>query len=69
MSDPLSPSPFHEGEIAIQKQLGVAERMDTFARKVVRDHMPDQHRAFFSQLPFLVAASVDAISRKRSTPS
>lgn len=59
MSDPLSRSPFHEGEIAIQKQLGVAERMDTFARKVVRDHMSDQHRAFFSQLPFLVAASVD----------
>lgn len=54
-----SPPPFHEGEIAIQRQLGVAERMDAFARKVVRDHMPDQHREFFAQLPFLVAASVD----------
>ena len=50
----LSPSPFHEGELAIQKQLGVAERMDAFARKVVRDYMTDQHRTFFSQLPFLV---------------
>ncbi|WP_149195003.1 pyridoxamine 5'-phosphate oxidase family protein [Luteimonas suaedae] len=58
MSAELSPSPFHEGELAIQRQLGVAERMDAFARKVVRDHMPDQHRTFFAQLPFLVAASV-----------
>lgn len=55
----LSPSPFHEGELAIQRQLGVAERMDAFARKVVRDYMTDQHRAFFSQLPFLVVANVD----------
>jgi uncharacterized protein len=55
----ILPSPFHAGELAIQRELGVAERMDAFARKVVRDHMPDQHRAFFAQLPFLVAASVD----------
>lgn len=59
MSVALSPSPFHEGELAIQRQLGVAGRMDAIARKVVRDHMPDQHRTFFAQLPFLVAASVD----------
>lgn len=55
----ILPTPFHAGELAIQRELGVAERMDAFARKVVRDHMPDQHRAFFAQLPFLVAASVD----------
>src|SRR3546814_5942067 len=59
MSAELPPSPFHEGELAIQRQLGVAERMDAIARKVVRDYMPDQHRTFFAQLPFLVAASVD----------
>src|SRR3546814_7730937 len=59
MSAELPPSPFHEGELAIQRQLGVAERMDAIARKVVRDYMPDQHRTFLAQLPFLVAASVD----------
>jgi uncharacterized protein len=53
-------SPFHQGEIAIQRQLGVAERMDRFARKVVRSYLTSQHQAFFAQLPFLVAASVDA---------
>ncbi len=54
-----APSPFHAGELAIQRQLGVAERLDALGRRVVRDHMPDQHRTFFAQLPFLVAASVD----------
>ena len=54
-------SPFHAGELAIQRQLGVAERMDGFARKVVRGYLTSQHRDFFSQLPFLVAASVDEL--------
>lgn len=53
------PSPFHAGEVAIQQQLGVAERMAEFGRRVVRDHMPDQHRQFYAQLPFLVVATVD----------
>lgn len=55
-----SGSPFHDGEIELQRKLGVAERMDMFARRVIRDFMPDQHRDFFEQLPFLVVGSVDA---------
>lgn len=54
-----SASPFHAGEVAIQRRLGVAERMAEFGSRVVRDHMPDQHRQFYAQLPFLVVASVD----------
>lgn len=53
-------SPFHSGEIELQRKLGVAERMDQFGRRVIRDHMPEQHRDFFEQLPFLVAGTVDA---------
>ncbi|MGV3510717.1 MAG: pyridoxamine 5'-phosphate oxidase family protein [Novosphingobium sp.] len=53
-------SPFHGGEIALQRKLGVADRMDMFGRRVIRDHMPEQHRDFFEQLPFLVAGTVDA---------
>lgn len=34
--------------------------MEVFGQKVIRDFMPDQHRAFYQQLPFLVAAAVDA---------
>ncbi len=54
------PSPFHAGEIAIQQQLGVAERMAQFGSKVVRDYMPDQHRQFYAQLPFMVLGTVDS---------
>jgi uncharacterized protein len=52
-------SPWHPGETAIQEQVGVAERMAEVGRRVVRDHMPEQHRVFFGQLPFIVAGSVD----------
>ncbi|MDP3906710.1 pyridoxamine 5'-phosphate oxidase family protein [Novosphingobium sp.] len=52
-------SPFHPGEVRIQQSLGVAERMEQFGRRVIRDHMPDQHRDFFAQLPFVVLGSVD----------
>lgn len=53
-------SPFHPGEIALQAAVGVAERMEAFGRRVIRDHMPDQHRTFFAQLPFVVLGAVDA---------
>lgn len=52
-------SPFHEGEVSMQRTVGVAERMEKFGRKVVRDYMTDQHRSFYSQLPFIVLGSVD----------
>lgn len=52
-------SPWHAGEIALQTRIGVADRMAVFGRRVVRDFMPDQHRDFYAQLPFLVAGAVD----------
>lgn len=52
-------SPWHPGEITIQEQVGVAARMAEVGRRVVRDFLPEQHRAFFAQLPVLVAGSVD----------
>lgn len=53
------PSPFHRGEIAMQTAVGVAGRMEKLGRQVIRDFMPDQHRDFFAQLPFVVAGAVD----------
>lgn len=59
--DPAIPaSPFHTGERTIQERMGVAERMADVGRKVIRDHMPDQHRDFYRQLPFILIGSVDA---------
>lgn len=56
-------SPFHEGEKAIQERAGVRDRAEMLARRVVRDHMPDQHREFYENLPFLVLGSVDEEGR------
>ncbi|MFJ4455686.1 pyridoxamine 5'-phosphate oxidase family protein [Pseudomonas sp. NPDC089392] len=60
-------SPWHAGEKALQEKVGVAERMEAFGQKVIRDFMPDQHRNFYHQLPFMVAASVDAQGRPWAT--
>ncbi|AHG44620.1 pyridoxamine 5'-phosphate oxidase [Rhizobium leguminosarum bv. trifolii CB782] len=53
-------SPWHEGELAMQRSVGVVERMDGPGRNFVRKAMPEQHRAFFPMLPFLVLGAVDA---------
>lgn len=52
-------SPWHEGERLLQRSVGLEERMDEIGRKVIRSYMPDQHRDFFAQLPFVVAGAVD----------
>jgi len=56
----MSVSAFHEGECAVQARVGVQERMAQLGPRVIRDFMPDQHRAFFEQLPFVIAGTADA---------
>jgi len=56
-------APVHEGEIALQERAGVRARADRFLRYAIRDYMPDQHRAFFADLPFLVVGSLDRDDR------
>ncbi|MFJ3371738.1 pyridoxamine 5'-phosphate oxidase family protein [Pseudomonas sp. NPDC086251] len=53
-------SPWHAGEIQLQTHVGVAERMEALGRRVVRSEMPDQHRTFYQQLPFMLYGAVDA---------
>ena len=61
MAEQLEKLPaWHEGEKFIQAKLGVVERMDIVGRRVMRDFMPDQHRDFYAQLPFIALGSVDA---------
>ncbi|MHC2435466.1 FAD-binding oxidoreductase [Bradyrhizobium sp. USDA 4451] len=50
---------WHAGEKAIQQKAGVAEKMEAVGQRAVRDFMPDQHRDFFAQIPFVVVGSVD----------
>ena len=59
-------SPFHAGEQQVQARLGVRD-IEDWARKVVRPHLPEQHRAFHTALPFLIAAARDAEGRPWAT--
>ncbi|MFQ5515889.1 MAG: pyridoxamine 5'-phosphate oxidase family protein, partial [Myxococcota bacterium] len=56
-------SPFHEGEQRVQTRLGVREAIEPWARRVVRSQLPEEHRAFYAELPFLVVAARDAVGR------
>ncbi|MFD1910757.1 pyridoxamine 5'-phosphate oxidase family protein [Halodurantibacterium flavum] len=51
-------SPFHPGELEAQRRAGAGD-VASWAGGFIRDHMPDQHRAFFASLPFLVIAGGD----------
>ncbi|WP_299769327.1 pyridoxamine 5'-phosphate oxidase family protein [uncultured Pseudoteredinibacter sp.] len=55
----MSEAIFHSGELSIQERLGVKDQMAAFAQRVVRPFMPDQHREFYQQLPYLFCAHQD----------
>jgi predicted pyridoxine 5'-phosphate oxidase superfamily flavin-nucleotide-binding protein len=57
---PLNAQPFHEGEREVQSRVGVRERMAATGPRVFHDFMPEQHREFFRQLPFVTVGCVDA---------
>jgi predicted pyridoxine 5'-phosphate oxidase superfamily flavin-nucleotide-binding protein len=54
----MPPLPWHDGERALQADAGVLAKMEEWGPRVIRDYMPDQHREFFSQLPFVVLGTV-----------
>ena len=60
-------SPFHIGEQHIQERYGVRERMEAFARRVVCAEMSEQHREFYTLLPFLVLAARDSEGKAWAT--
>lgn len=56
-------SPFHAGERALQAALGLRARAEQLGQFMIRDEMPEQHREFFAQLPFVLVGSLDDRSR------
>jgi uncharacterized protein len=56
---------FHAGEAALQREVGVAERMQRLGPQLIHGQLPEAHREFFRQLPFVVVGSIDA----RAQPS
>jgi len=59
--------PFHDGEREAQLRAGVAEFALESGARSIRDYMPDQHRAFFEMLPFMVFGGVDASGQPWAT--
>jgi predicted pyridoxine 5'-phosphate oxidase superfamily flavin-nucleotide-binding protein len=58
-----APSPFHCGEQAVQARAGMRERIEQVGQRFVRKFMPEQHRAFFEELPMLLVGSLDPQGR------
>lgn len=58
----MDAGPWHEGERRAQAIVGSAP-----GGAGVRGFMPDQHRLFFAQLPFLVAGTLDATGAPTAT--
>lgn len=59
-------NPFHAGEREAQARAGVGD-VASWAAGFVRDHLPEQHRAFHTALPFLVLAGADEHGRVWTT--
>jgi predicted pyridoxine 5'-phosphate oxidase superfamily flavin-nucleotide-binding protein len=53
-------SPFHAGELAIQERAGGRAQAAVLGQRGIRAYMPEQHRQFFPQLPFVLVGSIDA---------
>jgi predicted pyridoxine 5'-phosphate oxidase superfamily flavin-nucleotide-binding protein len=60
-------NPFHKGEEQLKALSGVREAMASRGRAFIRDHMPDQHRSFFAQLPFVIAGGLDGAGQPWAT--
>lgn len=56
-------SPFHRGEQAIQTRVGARDKVEEIGRRFIRGHLPEEHRAFYGQLPFMLLGSVDETGR------
>ncbi|MEO1576465.1 MAG: pyridoxamine 5'-phosphate oxidase family protein, partial [Pseudomonadota bacterium] len=54
---------FHAGELAAQQRAGVGGQVASWAPQAIRTWMPDQHREFYTQLPYVIAAARDADDR------
>ncbi|MEX3776771.1 pyridoxamine 5'-phosphate oxidase family protein [Pseudomonas sp. MYb118] len=53
-------NPWHEGELTLQRAVGAVDMMvGVGQRQLARTWMPDQHREFYAQLPFVILGAVD----------
>ncbi len=63
MSERLTDSPFHRGERDLQSRAGVRDQIEDVGQRFIRDFLPDEHREFYEQLPYVLIGSVDGAGR------
>ncbi len=56
---PEASSAFYDAELAVHARLGVPDETARMRARAIRPFMPDQHRSFFNQLPFMVTGALD----------
>lgn len=59
----MDDSPFHDGERAVQARLGVRERVENLGRRMIRDHLLEEHRELLQKLPYLILGASDLDGR------
>jgi ferredoxin-NADP reductase/predicted pyridoxine 5'-phosphate oxidase superfamily flavin-nucleotide-binding protein len=57
--DPDVASPWHAGEVELQRHIGVADYVREHGSAWVRSHLIEQHRTFYPLLPFIAIGAVD----------
>lgn len=63
----IEASPFHADELVAQRLAGVDSQADSSGRRGIRRYMPDQHREFYAQQPFMIFGGVDASGQPWAT--
>ncbi|MEP3232282.1 MAG: pyridoxamine 5'-phosphate oxidase family protein [Hyphomicrobiales bacterium] len=53
-------SVFHAGEQSLHEKLDISERQHQLGLRMIRDHMPDQHREFFASLSSVHIGALDS---------
>ena len=66
-NDPRPDPFFHGGEQALQRRVGMRERLAEVGALVMREQMPDQHRELFGKLPFVLLGSVDGAGQPHAS--
>ena len=51
---------FHEGERSLHEKLDIEDRQHELGLRMIRDHMPDQHRDFFAMLESVHIGALDS---------
>lgn len=60
MNAPAAATGWHAGERLLQIQAGTAARLAEVGPRILRDHLPPQHRDVYPLLPALIVGRVDA---------